>query len=297
MDEDSDYQEIHLEQLGECPPGKCYSIVVYALTDIGREMDFTVEYSWGQNITGKEGDCLASACEGAIISSVLNAPLLYVRPSDVPKCTIDTLYKLGVEGLYLIDLGGYLSEEVIRKLSDSFAIVKHLKDYRKTYEYIMDKTGSNDVVFSTIDPWSYWYYTNKARELKPAGEFQKAFYFGPAAYAAAHHGSPLLLVDNHPELSSGVMWHNEFWKKNANGYTDLPVAPMVLTGREVYDFLGEYGFELDKTVDTTFCFPSVSETERVLGFIFGQIALDYLRRNPSPRIGHKVVILHRRGGG
>lgn len=243
MEEDSDHQEIHLEQLGECPPGKQYSVVVYALSDIGTSMDFTVEYSWGQNISRKEGDCLASACEGAILSSILNAPLLYTNPSDIPECTINTLYKLGVEEISIVNLGGYLSDDATRQLSDAFDVVEHFTEYKTVYDSIMDKTGSNDVVFSTIDPWSYWYYTVKARELKPAGEFEEAFYFAPAAYAAAHHGSPLLLVDNHPELSSGVLWHNEFWKKNGNGYTHVPVAPMVLTGRQVYEFLGEYGFD------------------------------------------------------
>ena len=99
------------------------------------------------------------------------------------------------------------------------------------------------MVFSTIDPWSYWYYSDVLSEVKPAGEFEKAFYFGPAAYAAAIHGTPLLLVDNHPELSSAVMWHREFWNKNANGFKMPSVAQMFLTGTKVYEFLREIGLD------------------------------------------------------
>jgi len=243
----SDSREIHLDQLGECLPGECYKAVVYTMSDVSTPIDFKVEYSWGQNISKKEGDCIASACEGAILSSVLNAPMLYASPSSVPTCTIDTLYKLGVKELYVVDLGGYLSNDAIRQLSDVAKVNEHFTEYKAIYDSIMSKTGSSDVIFSTIDPWSYWYYDELYDKLtsglKPAGEFKGAFFFGPAAYAAAYHGSPLLLVDNHPELSGAVMWHNEFWKKHANGYTIPPIAPMVLTGRRVYDFLGKYGFD------------------------------------------------------
>ena len=240
----SDSREIHLDQLGECLPGEYYKAVVYTMSDISTPVDFKVEYSWGQNISKKEGDCIASACEGAILASVLNAPMLYTSPSSVPTCTIDTLYKLGVKELYVVDLGGYLSKDAMRQLSDIAKINEHFIEYKSIYDSIMSKTGSNDVIFSTIDPWSYWYYDENASGLKPAGEFEGAFFFGPAAYAAAYHGSPLLLVDNHPELSGAVMWHNEFWKKHAaTGLTVPPIAPMVLTGRKVYDFLGKYGFD------------------------------------------------------
>ena len=122
MKEDSDYQEIHLEQLGQCPPDKHYSVVIYALTDLSKPMDFTVKYDWKQNITRKEGDCLASACEGAILSSIINAPLLYTNPSSVPKCTIDTLLKLGVEDIFLMDIGEYLSDDAFQQLTEFFTI-------------------------------------------------------------------------------------------------------------------------------------------------------------------------------
>jgi len=243
MNEDANEQELHFDMLGECLKGEHYKVVVYALDDISHPVDYTIEYSWQQNITRKEGDLLASACQGAILGSTQNNPMLYVTPDEVPTCTKDTLYKLGVKQLNIVDLGGYLSEETKDELSNIAKIKNHYTEYKDVYDAITETTSSNDVVFSTIDPWSYWHYKTKVRELKPAGEFEKAFYFGPAAYAAAHHGSPLLLVDNHPELSGAVTWHGDFWKKNAHGFTTPPTVCMFITGRKVYDFLDEYGFD------------------------------------------------------
>ena len=243
MKEDTDSQEIHFDMLGECLEGENYKIVIYALTDVTSPVDFKVEYSWQQNITRKEADLLASACQGAILGSIKNKPLLYTKPDELPDCTSDTLYKLGVEDICVVDLGGYLTEETKNELSDIAEINEHYIKYRNIYDVIMEHTGSNDVIFSTVDPWSYWHYESKPGELKPNGEFEEAFYFGPAAYAAAHHGSPLLLVDNHPELSGAMTWHGDFWRKSAHGFNIPPIAPMFLTGSRVYDFLREYGFD------------------------------------------------------
>ncbi|PNX51947.1 MAG: hypothetical protein BV456_01300 [Thermoplasmata archaeon M8B2D] len=243
FDEDADSQEIKIQKLGECLDGEHLRAVVYALNDVSLPVDFTVEYSWQQNITKKQADMTASACEGAILGSTINAPLLYVKSDEAPKITVDTLYKLGVNQIYLVDLGGYLKQEVINDLSAVASINKHYKSYKDVYNAITEKTGSNDVVFSTIDPWSYWYYEEDISLLKPAGEYAGAFHFGPASYAAAYHGTPLLLVDNHPELSGAVTWHADFWIKHGNGYTTPPIACMFLTGTRVYDFLREYGFD------------------------------------------------------
>lgn len=243
MEKNTNEQELNLHVMGECLEGEHYNVVVYSLNDISTPSDFTVEYSWQQNITKKEGDLISSACQGAILGSIKNNPLLYVKPNELPASTEETLYKLGVEHVYVVDLGGYLTDETLNELSNIAEIKEHYTSYDKIYSEIMDLTGSNDVIFSTIDPWSYWYYKNSPRDLKPDGEFPGAYYFAPAAYAAAHHGSPLLLVDNHPELSGAVTWHVDFWSKHAYGGPTPPIACMYITGTKVYDFLKEYGFD------------------------------------------------------
>ena len=241
--EDKNIKEINLHKIGECLEGEHYKAVVYALDDISGSVDFTVDYSWEQNITKTEGDMIASACEGAVLGSITNSPLLYTKPDDLSECTADALYKLGAEEIYIVDLSGCLTEEVENQLSKVGEIKEHYMEYKDIYQDIMDYTSSNDVVFSTVDPWSYWYYGNSKEDLKPDGEFEGAFYFAPAAYAAAHHGTPLLLVDNHPELSGAVTWHGDFWRKNARGVPLPSIANMFFTGSKVYNFLDEYGFD------------------------------------------------------
>ena len=232
--------DLRVEKLGECLSGENYSICVFAMNDIKSSTDFTIKYSWEQNITRKEGDSLASATEGAVLSSILNAPLLYTRPSEVPSYTIDALYKLGVENIYVMNLGDYLSSNAKEQLKNIATIEQHFTKYGEIYQYIRELTDSNDIIFSTIDPFSYWYIG----DLEVAGEMPGSLSIGPAAYLAAHHGSPVLLIDNHPELSSAVVWHNELWRRHPDGFTRLPtVSEMYLTGTRVYDFLKDLEFD------------------------------------------------------
>lgn len=235
---------ININSLGETGSEKRYKISVFTLDDATKPINFEIEYSWHQNMTRYEGDCLASATEGAVLASMLNAPLLYVSKNDIPKCTEDTLYKLGVENIHLVNLGGYLTDDA-RQTLENIADLNEYTKYRTIYDDIKEISGSNDIIFSTVDPWSYYH----APDQVPVGEYPGALFIGPAAFIAAHHGTPVLIVDNHPELSQAVVWHTQFWRETANIpiRTNLPsVACMVLTGRSVIDFLESYGFELPK---------------------------------------------------
>ncbi|EMR73555.1 hypothetical protein MBGDN05_00116 [Thermoplasmatales archaeon SCGC AB-539-N05] len=233
--------KMHLDQLGECLDGESYSICVFAMDDVSRSIDFEVEYSWGQGISEDEGAALTSATEGAVLASVLNAPLLYTSKSRLADTTKDVLYALGVENVRLVDIGENLDDDTLKEIRNIADIKEHFTVLKDIYDNIRDETGSNDIVFSTLDPWSYWYVT----EMKPAGEFPGALHLGPAAYIAAHHGTSVLIVDNHPELSSAIVWHNEFWKRTAHSPVghDPCVSEMYITGTRVYNFLREYGFD------------------------------------------------------
>jgi hypothetical protein len=271
----TDSQEIHLNQLGELLEGESYSISVFAMGDVSRPVNFEVEYGWQQNILKVEGDSLTSAAEGAVLASVLNAPLLYTSSSVLSESTRDVLYKLGVENVYLVNFGNHLSSSVKEEIKDIAGIKEHYKQPEELYKAVMERTHQNDVIFTTIDPWSYWYTRTKPKG--PAGEKEGALYIGPAAYIAAHHGSPVLIVDNHPELSSAVTWHVDFWTRY--GRSEEPfVAEMVLTGRRIYDFLGDYGFDKEgmETIITVAgqydigitwdrIFPGVANSGRICG--------------------------------
>jgi len=238
---------IEIQKLGETTEEERYKLCVFTLDDIRTDLNFEIEYSWKQNITRFEGDCLASATEGAVLASQLNAPLLYVKKDSIPEPTENALYKLGVENIYLINLGGYLKQDA-KEILEDVGTVKGYTEYKAIYDKIKDMTGCNDVIFSTIDPWTYYY----SKEQVPVDDYPGALFIGPAALIAAHHGSPVLLVDNHPELSQAIVWHTKFWQETANAGSrpHLPsVACMVLTGRSVIEFLESYDYELPKEKD------------------------------------------------
>lgn len=237
--EQGNYQVMHLDQLGECLPNENYSIVVYAMSDLYKPIDFRVEFNWRQNISKDKANALSSATEGAVLASILNAPLLYISYNDFSEAE-KVLYKLGVKNIYLLDLGKHLSIDTKNKIEDISNIKEHYVKPEQVYYEIMKLTGQNDIVFSTIDPWTRWF---AGEENVPGDETENSLFIGPAAYCAAHHGVPVLIVDNHPELSSSIVWHNEFWKRHSNGLEPPTVAQMYLTGKRVYDFLSDHGFD------------------------------------------------------
>ncbi|HHH79303.1 MAG TPA: hypothetical protein ENL13_00170, partial [Thermoplasmatales archaeon] len=204
---------IHINQLGECRDGENYSICVFSVNNVSQPVDFRFDYSWQQNFSKEESDCFVSATNGAVLASTLNAPLLYVSPSQLPKCTKEALYKLGVKNIYLLNIGGHLSANVKNELKGIASIKEEYKDARNVYSGIKGLSGrSGDIIFTTIDPWTYWYVS----EGKPAGETKAALFVGPASYIAAQHGSPVVVVDEHPRLSQAVVYHDNFWRKNAD---------------------------------------------------------------------------------
>jgi len=234
-------QEIHLESLGECLPGESYSVCIFSMNDISVPVDYKLTYDWNQGISKTEANSLTSATEGAVLASVLNTPLLYISPSDLPDVTKEAIYKLGVKNIYLVNLGDCLASNVVEEIKDVATIREEYVELKQIYDAIRDMTESNDIIFTTIDPWTSWYLG----KIEPAEEKEGALFIGPAAYIAAHHGSPVLIVDNHPELSSAVVWHNEFWRRfSSERYYYTPsTAEMVLTGKRIYDFLKLYGFD------------------------------------------------------
>jgi len=231
--------DLKVHRLGQCLPNEEYKICVFSMSELDVPTDFTVEYSWKQNFSEEEGDMLSSATQGAILASEVNAPLLYVSKDNIHEDTTDTLYKLGVKSIHLIDFGGRLRSSEKQELTNGFS-VNHITNPFTMYDEIRSRSQSNDVIFSSIDPWTSWF----VGELQPEEELDGARFIGPSAYIGAIHGSPVLFVDNHPELSSAVSWHTELWRRHPNGYSRLPtVSEMYLTGSRVYAFLQELGYD------------------------------------------------------
>ena len=236
-EKESGEASLHVDRLGECRTDDNYSICVFFLDETTQPVDFTLEYSWHQNFSKIEGECFASASNGAVLASALNAPLLYVSSSQISSSTKDALYKLGVKNIYLANIGGHLSKDAKAELSNVASITEY-SEAGDLYKTVNEKTGNSEtIVFTTIDPWTYWYVA----EDKPAREYPGALFVGPAAFIAAQHGSPVVIVDLHPQLSQATVYPTDFWVKTVATREEPTSGSMLLSGRQVYNFLEEYG--------------------------------------------------------
>ncbi|HHH77994.1 MAG TPA: hypothetical protein ENL18_02125 [Thermoplasmatales archaeon] len=228
-------QTLHMDQLGE---GK-YKAVIIQLTDMDKPMDYTLRYSWETGMGNISANYMMNAAEGAIIASVTGSPLLYTPPDSLQSGIDSIVKKLGIKSVYFVDIGNQSSPDVKDELESLCGVKKEYNDLPSIYREISGWTDQDDIVFTTIDPWTYWL----VEKLKPEGEKEGAFYVGPAAYLAAQHGGPLVAVDMHPSLSKAATWHNNWWKEHAIRDDEPNVAAMYLTSKEVYDFLGEVGLD------------------------------------------------------
>lgn len=219
--EDETYETVKTIGISKIGEGR-HRVCVVKLTDNTEPVDFKVTYAWEQLVSREEGNFIASATEGAILASLLNAPLLYVDDDYMPPATKSALDALGVKKVVFMDLGG--EAPLAESLAASYG-VEHITDYVKLYSRIQDITDETDVVFSSI------------------ATFGDSKFAGPAAYAAAHHGCPVFLVEMHPELSCAAAWHSLYWQGAKEKRRPPSVGSMVISGREVYDFLGGVGFD------------------------------------------------------
>ncbi|RLF73165.1 MAG: hypothetical protein DRN55_04360 [Thermoplasmata archaeon] len=219
----------------------------------GSSTKFKLSYSFRQVKDPREGDSFASATNGAVLASLLNAPLLYVPYGRLPGEVKDALNLLGVEKVYVVDLGGHAGEGLFKGIDRARGLlqkeikVKRITSYVDIYREIISRAGTDgkptgDVVFTTVDPWSYWYVA--ARRENPKGEFPGAYFVGPATLAAAHHGSPVFITDVHRRLSQAQAWHNNFWLKAYPSRLPPSVGCMVLEGKAIYSFLMQMGAEI-----------------------------------------------------
>ena len=225
-----------IDQLGE---GE-YSVTVARITDSTTTVNFDLSYSWTAFKDRREGESLASAANGAVWATMHNCPLLYVKENSIPSKVEDALNTLGVEEVYLVDFGDRFDDDLnsIRSILEKKMDVHHYKKAEEFYKKISDKSKQNDIVITTMDPWTYWY-----SEEGPKGEYDGARFVGPAAYAAAHHGAPAIIMELHEPLSNSQAWHNRFWLEAYGNRKPPSVGCMVLTGHEAYDFFDEIGLD------------------------------------------------------
>ena len=207
------------------------------------DIEFELSYSWEAFKDRREGESLASASNAAVWASMMNAPLLYVKDDEIPGDVEDALNDLGVREIELIDFGDRFEKDMkdIRNLLQRpLRSVEHYTNEESFYHKISDKSGQNDIVITTMDPWTFWY-----SEQGPQGELDGSRFVGPATFSAAHHGAPVVIMELAPETSNPQAWHNRFWLEAYESRKPPSVGCMVLTGHEFYDWLGKIGLDAD----------------------------------------------------
>jgi len=255
-----------------------YSASIISLDGDGA-VDFDLAYSYEPIMHRDGAEALASAANGAVWASLQNAPLLYATPDELPDVTGEALNELGVEKVWLMDLGNRdegVRDDLtkLRSVLQTALEVEHLTSGTALYKRIHALTGEDDVVFTSLRGWRPWL----VGEHGYTAEYPQATFLGPAALAAAYHGAPLLITDLHPRLSAPVAWHNSFWQQAFQGRLPPSVGGMYLSGTMVYDFLTDHelnvsGKESILTVAGQFTigqawdrmFPGVADAGRIFG--------------------------------
>jgi hypothetical protein len=119
---------------------------------------------------------LESASNGAVLASLLNAPLLYVEPSHIPQVTQWALDRLNVSTIWFVDVGNLQQTSLITDLSASAALL-NLNSYNAISGNITQLSGNPDIVVTV-----------------PTGDNSE--FFSPAAYSAAVHGAPIFSLSD-----------------------------------------------------------------------------------------------------
>ncbi|MGQ4911659.1 MAG: hypothetical protein ACP6KW_05760 [Candidatus Thorarchaeota archaeon] len=131
-----------------------------------------IELSWDiSRFPENLGSYLESAANGAVLASLLNAPLLYASASDVPSVTEWALERLGVSSVVLVDPADIHQTSLLTELS-GLASLLTIDTYSSLSGNITEISKSPDVVVSV-----------------PVGTGDE--FMAPAAYSAAVHGSPI----------------------------------------------------------------------------------------------------------
>ncbi|MHA1576871.1 MAG: C25 family cysteine peptidase [Candidatus Thorarchaeota archaeon] len=178
---------------------------------------------------------LESAANAAVLASLMNAPLLYVDVNQVPTKTEWALSRLGVSTVILVDPLNIHASSLVSDLSALYSVTT-LDTYTSLSSNIITLSENPDIVITI-----------------PTGDNNE--FFGPAAYSAAVHGSPIFSLcgtDNHlttraqetwapyligPEINN-VYVVNKYDNRAENGWYDERIPNKYSMMKSVDDFEG-----------------------------------------------------------
>jgi hypothetical protein len=132
---------------------------------------------------------LESAANGAVLASLLNAPLLYVTENSIPESTLNAVQRLGVNVSFLVDPANIHNTALETDL-EAFSFLTSLESYLLMTQWIQLLSDESDIVVTV-----------------PLGNGNEIF--APAAYSAAFHGAPIFSLcgdDNYLTTRAEETW-------------------------------------------------------------------------------------------
>ena len=229
----------HIQTLVVDRPGQgYYNFSVIKLTNYATEATYNVTWTWNYTDSLPRGLALTSASHGAVIGSSLGAPLFYAYPNAITPRTIETMRRLGVKDVVLLDLGNRSTPSMRNSLKAHFNIADHITDLPSSYAFELALTNSSDVVFTTLGDWNYWLVDKPAAGIEPF-----TTQIGPATFAAAHHGTAPVVVQMDNATSQAAAYYRQYWIGAYLSRQPAVVGNMVLEGTAVYDMLWRMGLD------------------------------------------------------
>lgn len=214
----------------------------------------TVNLSWEiESMPADMQDYLESAANGAVLASLLNAPLVYVDRDSVPDITTYAMTRLGVNTSILVDPAALHTQALYSSLA-SFSTVVNLTSHQLVTGWIRSLSDTSDVVLTI-----------------PLGNGSELL--APAALSGAFHGAPVFSMcgsDN-----SLTTWAESTWYPYLIG----PDIDIFVTSR--YTTRSENGWYDERIPNRYSMFHSSSS---FIDFLQARGALDSHRRQ-------QVVIL------
>ncbi|TFG32238.1 hypothetical protein EU528_04015 [Candidatus Thorarchaeota archaeon] len=207
--------------------------VLAAWMDATEEQN-NIEISWAISETPDNLQAyLESAANAAVLASLMNAPLLYVDTNQIPEKTEWALNRLGVSSVILVDPLNIHTASLDTDLS-TLASVTSLNTYTDVSANIITLSENPDIVISL-----------------PVGDNNE--FFGPAAYSAAVHGSPIFSLcgsDNYLTTRAQETWFpyligpeidniyviNKYDNRAENGWYDERIPNKFSMMKSVDDF-------------------------------------------------------------
>jgi len=204
-----------------CPMPGDWTILVSWWDGVG-SLNATISYRLAIKSDNVE-EYLETALNAAVLSSKLNAPLLYTLTDDLPDDVLEVLLELSVSKVFLVDPYGMVSNSVIQKLTAAGIAFELLGSKRDLYSGIV-KDGSDGMIVTIPD----------------------ARYFPASALMAAYHGLPVVVLPRSLITMTEASWAP--FIPEYKQYEGTPLDDMVphfyvmkrLSG-EFFDFVGEYG--------------------------------------------------------